>query len=1397
MWYILLLAFYLSMQCTAVAQNARLEVFKIDSSQFPLMKAKFYALDNKGKLSNGFSQADFIISENDTKSIVKNVTWAPPKPKEDLSVIISLCTSYSMGYSDKGFAPPLEIGKAFTTKFSQTTASPLDQLALQTINDKAMLNVDFTTDRNRILRALPPLEASGDFNSGYQFSSFYPYSIVNPIANLPSIAKEAWHRRVAVMILDGQQSLQHGAYTYAQQLKTENLRLYIIICSSWAGDKSNARSDLKFLAEYTGGAVFDNVTSVEQAEQLAVELQGIIRSEPGEIEWESAAVCEPVRNVSVSLIPLSAQAQLSYIAPEQSLVSLKLTPSSITLGGITPGGSKDTTITISALNSSINITDITLSSEYFSIIDFGGTPPPFVLQKDEGRLLKVRFSPKDSLRISALLSIENSACAQTAVYFGGGFPDQALSEQTLRVVYPNAEDTLVAGSDTTLRWEGLPRGDAASVEYTLDNGKTWQVISQQADSLSYKWKIPNTASNQGRIRVRHYPNSAPAWAKITKEKGRVTSLLVDKNGNIYTRNNSPNNYTHYSDLHIIKYSGDGTILWEKKILSGYGSSVESSAMALDSSGNIYITGFFPRGSIAFGDNVTLNSDSPSNFFLAKINSLGIVQWAKKAGCGSLGSFVYRSELPVSTDKNGNIWVAGSLASDSLIFETGQIIRQSDPELPSMFVACYNNAGVLKVARNIASGSAIPKSIAVDYSGNVLIHGVFSSPFLEFRNNRLTNQTDADSEWLNDVFLSKFEPDGNAIWATGIGGESDESAGSMTFDESGNVYVAGIYSSATLDFGGMAELSNTGNRPCYFAKYNVEGKILWSRNLAGTIGYEMSLLRNKEDIYLAGTHTAYSDFGNGVLMQGRNDDIFIAKFYYSGITQWARNISGASREYMNAFTSDRNGNIYLSGWSESIALNFSGGMTLKNTNYPSERSFLAKYINLTHEQSDISDKAFAIVKPQATFLTKDIDLGRMYNFRDSVVRNIISNIGKYPFYIRYADIGYLHSSKLLSGHFPGILQPGEKRTVAFRFEPYDTGMSNTILSVGTQSYEYNVSVKGEKFSAPVNTFHPFTVDFGPIGIGIQKDTVITIATKTSADQKPVNIRAWITGTDAKYFTIITPDTIRLSNEQRSASISIRYRPEFVGRSNARLVIEYSDDVATGRSSTDLYGRGRIGHIALSNDSAYKGETRNIKLTLTNYQKHGSERIHLKSFRAQIAYANYFFQPDTDLFKEEMVLKRGNTVDTIEINQMSDFSSDVLAQIPLKIIAGDKISPEIHIVSCSLQDSTGRQFETTHQNGVFTILGELPDPKQIQDNPVLEITPNPAKEIASASFKTFKEGSVRISITDVLGRRRMILEENILAGEHNLEFNTKEFGHGSYVLTLETDGQFFSKKILIVR
>jgi hypothetical protein len=157
---------------------------------------------------------------------------------------------------------------------------------------------------------------------------------------------------------------------------------------------------------------------------------------------------------------------------------------------------------------------------------------------------------------------------------------------------------------------------------------------------------------------------------------------------------------------------------------------------------------------------------------------------------------------LAADGSGNVYVAGEIWGR---IRFGQIELDSHFDHDT-FLAKYNANGELQWARQLNAFSVtIARNLAIDANGDVIMSGYFDQT-CDFDNLMVV------AHGAQDVFLAKFNPSGNVIWAESLGGPGMESPRSLTVDAARNIYLAGSFEQ-TADLGGVT-LTTSGQRDVF-------------------------------------------------------------------------------------------------------------------------------------------------------------------------------------------------------------------------------------------------------------------------------------------------------------------------------------------------------------------------------------------------------------------------------------------------------------------------------------------------------------------------------------------------------------------------------------------------------
>ena len=225
-----------------------------------------------------------------------------------------------------------------------------------------------------------------------------------------------------------------------------------------------------------------------------------------------------------------------------------------------------------------------------------------------------------------------------------------------------------------------------------------------------------------------------------------------------------------------------------------------------------------------------------------------------------------------------------------------------------------------------------EDVTIDNQGNIIITGTFSDDLI-------FGPTILIPQGFSDTYLAKFGPDGNPIWAISAGGSESSSGISVTTDNNNNIIVTG-YFYADITFG-TTTLTSFGGTDVFVAKFNANGNLLWAVQGGGQNFDNVNAVTtdNFNNIYIAGSFQSFIQFANLIAEGGIYTNIYLVKFTSNGIPLWLR--SGTGNDFYNearGLATNNANDVFLTG-SFGTVTDFSGTIL---TSIAGPDIFLARY-----------------------------------------------------------------------------------------------------------------------------------------------------------------------------------------------------------------------------------------------------------------------------------------------------------------------------------------------------------------------------------------------------------------------------------------------------------------------
>jgi hypothetical protein len=370
------------------------------------------------------------------------------------------------------------------------------------------------------------------------------------------------------------------------------------------------------------------------------------------------------------------------------------------------------------------------------------------------------------------------------------------------------------------------------------------------------------------VTIKYHGNGDTAWLRRYNGSGShgdmAYAIAVDSSGNVYITGESWGEGT-YADYATVKYDSVGNQIWVRTY-NGPGLSPEDGAyaMVLDLLGNIYVTGY------------SWGSGTCRDYATIKYYPNGDTAWVRRYdGTGHCEDWAYALAL----DTYGNVYVTGKSEGSGTHYDCTTV--KYDNNGNEMWVRRYNGT---------RSDNDEAYAIAIDDSSNVYVTGVVD-----------------DYQNQGDYLTIKYFPNGDTAWVRRYNsyvGSGADKACAISFDASGNVYVTGTVGYTMI---GSAFLT---------IKYYPNGDTAWTRvyshepigsSYVGARGITVDALNN---VYVVGS--SYDSSGERVYATVKYDS--------DGNQLWVERYSGMPDQNDEPYdiAVDDYGNVYVTGYTQAVS-----------------------------------------------------------------------------------------------------------------------------------------------------------------------------------------------------------------------------------------------------------------------------------------------------------------------------------------------------------------------------------------------------------------------------------------------------------------------------------------------
>lgn len=345
----------------------------------------------------------------------------------------------------------------------------------------------------------------------------------------------------------------------------------------------------------------------------------------------------------------------------------------------------------------------------------------------------------------------------------------------------------------------------------------------------------------------------------------VTDMEIDAYGNVYLTGVA----TEISYLYqcvTIKLDANGVVQWESVYTLPGARESQANGIAVDTSGNVYITGWYNAFNIS-RDGITI-----------KYNPLGQIDWVDLM---STTGNRYEEARDIVIDANQQAIITGFIYDTSTAGGLNVFTKKYTLTGLEEWMRTYTNPSFL--------GGDKGEVIRIAPNGDIIIGG-----------------QSANGSSSTDVLALSYSPSGVQQWATIYNDSTttvDEQFYAMALDESGNVYLAATDFLRQLVF-----------------RINSNGSMAWKREWnspvlnTNTIPYDVATDGNG-GVYTTGKgiYQGPNHFGNGGI-----DNLNVVKFSYGGDSLWTYRLTSNTDVSIGFSIDVKNGNVYAGGFKADTA-----------------------------------------------------------------------------------------------------------------------------------------------------------------------------------------------------------------------------------------------------------------------------------------------------------------------------------------------------------------------------------------------------------------------------------------------------------------------------------------------
>ncbi|MEX0968516.1 MAG: hypothetical protein WD077_14890, partial [Bacteroidia bacterium] len=226
-------------------------------------------------------------------------------------------------------------------------------------------------------------------------------------------------------------------------------------------------------------------------------------------------------------------------------------------------------------------------------------------------------------------------------------------------------------------------------------------------------------------------------------------------------------------------------------------------------------------------------------------------------------------------------------------------------------------------QNIGTARSYGTAISLDKDENIVVTGSFHEQVDFDSRTGPYIMNGPTSENSADIFITKFNKNGNFIWAKQLLGTIGSNYPySLAIDAFGNIHISGEFRN-TVDFDpgpGIFSLTSSDYRNGFVLKLDADGNFNWVgiilKGSDGPVSVISMDIDSDGNVYITGSFYGTVDIdpasGTHSITATGQSDLFVSKLNPGGNLIWVKTIGGNDRVVSSSIALDSKENIYISG-----------------------------------------------------------------------------------------------------------------------------------------------------------------------------------------------------------------------------------------------------------------------------------------------------------------------------------------------------------------------------------------------------------------------------------------------------------------------------------------------------